>query len=59
MEKVLRCGDLFPGCQAEAHGKTDDEVLKRAAEHARATHGIERIDEATAARVRAAIRPRS
>jgi len=58
-DKVVRCGDLFPGCQAEVHGKTDDEVLRRAAEHARETHGVERIDDATAAKVRAAVRPRS
>jgi len=58
MDKVLRCGDLFPGCQAEAEGKTDEEVLRHAGEHARAVHGVERLDEATAAKVRAAIRPR-
>jgi predicted small metal-binding protein len=58
MEKVLRCGDLFPGCAAEARGTSEEEVLRQAAEHARTAHGIERIDEATAARVRAAIRTR-
>jgi predicted small metal-binding protein len=58
MEKVVKCGDLFPGCQAEARGETDDEVLRRAAEHARAAHGVEKVDEATAAKVKAAIRPR-
>lgn len=58
MEKVLRCGDLFPGCQAEAKGATDEEVLRQAAEHARVAHGVARMDEATAAKVRAAIRTR-
>jgi predicted small metal-binding protein len=58
MEKVLKCGDLFPGCQAEARGETDEEVLRQAGEHARTAHGIERVDEATAGKVRAAIRPR-
>jgi predicted small metal-binding protein len=56
MDKVLKCGDLFPGCAVEAHGQTEEDVLRQAAEHARDTHGLERIDEATLSKVRAAIR---
>ena len=57
MGKVLRCGELFPGCSIEAKGETEEEVLKQAAEHARRDHGVTQIDAATLAKVKAAIRP--
>jgi predicted small metal-binding protein len=57
MTKVLRCGELFPGCSVEARGESDDEILKHAAEHARRDHGVKEIDPATLAKVKAAIRP--
>jgi len=56
MAKVLRCGELFPGCSIEAHGETEEEILKQAAEHVRRDHGIGQIDAATLANVKAAIR---
>lgn len=59
MEKVLRCGDVVPGCEAEVHAATDEEILRQAAEHARQAHGLERIDKPTLDRVRAAIRIKS
>ena len=40
MAKVLRCGDLMPGCAFEAKGASEGEVLAQAAEHARTAHGI-------------------
>ena len=57
MAKVLRCGELFPGCAVEARGETDEEILKQAAEHARRDHGVAQIDPGTLAKVKAAIRP--
>ena len=57
MGKILRCGELFPGCSIEARGETEDEILKQAAEHARKDHGVSQIDAATLAKVKAAIRP--
>lgn len=57
MAKVLKCGDLFPGCAAEARGETDEQIFEQAAEHARRDHGVAQIDAATAAKVKAAIRP--
>ena len=57
MGKVLRCGELFPGCAVEARGETEEEILKQAAEHARRDHGVNQIDAATLAKVKAAIRP--
>jgi predicted small metal-binding protein len=56
MAKVLRCGELFPGCSIEARGETEEDVLKQAAEHARRDHGVTQIDAATLAKVKAAIR---
>ena len=57
MAKVLRCGELFPGCSVEARGETEDEVLQHAAVHAQRDHGVTEIDAATLAKVKAAIRP--
>ena len=57
MGKVLRCGELFPGCSVEARGETEEEILKQAAEHARRDHGVAQIDAGTLAKVKAAIRP--
>jgi predicted small metal-binding protein len=55
MERLLRCGDLMPGCPAEVRATTDDEIMHQATEHARTAHGLEEIDAATAQAVRAAI----
>ncbi len=57
MSKILRCGELFPGCSVEARGETEEEILARAAEHARRDHGVVEIDAATLEKVKAAIRP--
>ena len=43
MSKVLRCKDLGVDCAFEALGKTAEEVLKKAAEHARKDHNIKKI----------------
>jgi predicted small metal-binding protein len=56
MAKVLRCGELFPGCSVEAHGESEEEILKQAAAHAKRDHGVAEIDAATLAKVKAAIR---
>ena len=56
MGKVLRCGELFPGCSVEARGETEEEILKQAAEHAKRDHGVAQIDAGTLAKVKAAIR---
>ena len=56
MGKVLRCGDLFPGCSIEARGETEEEILKQAAEHAKRDHGVVQIDAGALAKVKAAIR---
>lgn len=45
MTKVLKCGDLMPGCDFQARGDTDDEVLQQAAVHAKEAHGIDPTPE--------------
>lgn len=53
----LRCGDVVPGCDGVVTGATHDEVLDRAAAHAREAHGITDLDAATRAALEAAVRP--
>lgn len=45
MTKVLKCGDLMPGCGFEARGATGQDVLKAAAAHAKEAHGLEATPE--------------
>jgi predicted small metal-binding protein len=58
MAKELRCSDLMPGCNYVAEGQNTDEVMQKAAEHARRDHGMGEIPEDVADRARAAIRDR-
>lgn len=45
MAKVLRCRDIGVDCDFEARGKTEEEVLKNASEHARKSHNIKKVTE--------------
>ena len=56
MAKVLRCGDLMPGCQAVIEGKDVAEVMTRGAEHAKTAHGVTTIPPDLAKKVQAAIK---
>lgn len=56
MSKVLRCGDLMPGCNAVIEGKDVAEVMAMGAEHARKDHGMSAIPPDVAAKVQAAIK---
>jgi predicted small metal-binding protein len=56
MAKVLKCGDLMPGCAFEARGNSEDEVLKVAAEHAKTAHNLREITPELLTKVRGAIR---
>ena len=55
MTKVLKCGDLMPGCPYEARGETEDEVVQKAGAHAKADHDLEVTPELVE-QVRGAIR---
>jgi len=56
MAKVLRCGDLMPGCSFVMEGKDEAEVLAKGAEHAKKDHGMATIPADMAAKVQAAIK---
>lgn len=58
MAKHLACGDVVPGCGFTASGATEDEVLEKAATHARDDHGLKEITPELVARVKAAIADR-
>jgi predicted small metal-binding protein len=55
MTKVLKCGDVVPGCKAEIKGDSEHDVLRKAAEHAKTEHQMESIPPETLSKVKAAI----
>jgi predicted small metal-binding protein len=56
MAKVLKCGDLMPGCNFVAEGKDVAEVMAKGAEHAKTAHGVSTIPPDLAQKVQAAIK---
>jgi predicted small metal-binding protein len=54
--KVLRCGDLMPGCSFVAEGQDVAEVMAKGAEHAKRDHGMAVIPPDLVAKVQAAIK---
>ena len=57
MAKILECGKVDPssGCQHVVRGATEEEVLTKAAEHAK-EHGIREITPELMQKVKANIR---
>ena len=55
MTKVLKCGDVVPGCTHEMRGNSEDEVLKQATEHAKTAHNMQEVPPEVLSKVRAAI----
>jgi predicted small metal-binding protein len=53
----LECAKLFEGCPGVVEAETTEEVMVGAAAHAAEAHGLETLDAATVAAVRAAIEP--
>jgi predicted small metal-binding protein len=53
--KMLKCGSVVPGCNVVLHGESEADVMMKAAEHARAQHGVEHMSDELKAKVRAAI----
>jgi len=56
MSKVLRCGDLVPGCNTVIEGKDEAEVMTKGAEHAKTAHKMTNMPPDMAAKVKAAIK---
>ena len=55
MDKVFRCRDLGLDCNAVIRAGSEEEVLKKAAEHAKAVHNMTEIPAEVVVKVRAAI----
>ena len=56
MAKIIRCREVGVDCDFEARGATEQEVLKKCAEHGRTAHGIQELTPELITKVRAAIR---
>jgi predicted small metal-binding protein len=54
--KKLACNDVVPGCPFTASGETEDEVVQKAAAHAKHQHGVAEVTPELAKKVKAAIR---
>jgi predicted small metal-binding protein len=56
MSKVVKCRDVGVDCDFVARGETEQEVLKKCADHARREHGMDPIPAELTAKVKKAIR---
>jgi len=56
MAKVLRCSDVGFDCSFVARADSEEELMKKVAEHAAEVHDMKEISEEVAAKVKAAIR---
>ncbi len=54
--KSLACRDVGMNCDWKTQGKTEDEVMKKAADHARNVHKMNQIPPDMERKVRGAIR---
>lgn len=57
-EKELRCRDVGPDCDHVIHGRTEEEIFTKAAEHARIAHQMSEIPPDVMEKARAAIHTR-
>lgn len=48
MTKILKCRDVGVDCDFEATGETEDEVMQKAAQHAKEAHGMDEIPQEVA-----------
>jgi predicted small metal-binding protein len=58
MTQHIACNDIVHGCAFEASAETEEELMKKVAEHAAEQHGVEEVTPELAAQVKAAIRSR-
>ncbi len=55
MTKELRCRDVGVDCGWVATGETEEEIMKKAADHAKKEHGMNEIPPELVKKVRASI----
>jgi predicted small metal-binding protein len=56
MAKVLKCGDVMPGCTAVLEGVDDTDVIRKVTEHAKSVHKMATVPPDVVNKVRAAIK---
>ena len=56
MPKKLTCRDVGVDCDFEATGETEEEILQKAAQHAKEAHGMSEIPEELVEKCKQAIR---
>ena len=56
MPKTLACRDVGMDCDVKIQGQTEDEVLRKAGEHARTVHKMDKITPELERKVRSSIR---
>jgi len=56
MTLSLACKDVGTNCSFTAKAETEEELLKKVAQHAKEAHGMTSIDAATLAKVKSAIK---
>ena len=59
MELRVSCRDVGVDCDYVAHGRTEEELFKNAAEHGKSAHKMEQIPPEIVEKVRAAIHYKS
>ena len=55
MSKVLKCREVGMDCDFVARGENEQEVMTKAAEHARKDHGMDQIPKEVLEKVKAAV----
>jgi predicted small metal-binding protein len=55
MVKMLRCRDVGVDCDGVIRAETEEELMRKVAEHAKTVHDISEISPDLAAKVKAAI----
>ena len=53
--KVLKCGDVVPGCKAEIKGESEHDVLRKATEHTKTAHHMDSLPPEVLSKVKSAI----
>ncbi|MFQ5934626.1 MAG: DUF1059 domain-containing protein [Dehalococcoidia bacterium] len=56
MAKVVSCRDVGMDCDFVARGETEEDLLKNAAAHGQAVHGMDQVPPEVIERVRSLIR---
>lgn len=58
MAKHMACDEVVSGCGFTATAPTEEELVEKAARHARESHGVKEITPELAEKVKAAIKDR-